>query len=146
MIRHAAAAAALAFTFAGTAGAGPVPLSMGEWVMDISVEFLGDTSTDSFAECLLEEESNLDVADLVIGLSGGENCTAQDVVHTGGSATVRISCAVEDGFTGGTFALTHTPESLSMTGTAELSSRLWEGTRPASMSVTGYRAGACPAE
>lgn len=146
MIRHAAAAAALAIAFAGAAGAGTVPLSMGEWAVDLSFEFLGDAETDAFTECLLEEESNMEVADLVIAMSGGENCTAQDVVHSNGAATLRISCAVEEGMSGGTFAVKHTPETLSITGQVQLSSPEWDTTMPANMSIIGYRAGACPAE
>lgn len=146
MIRHAAAVAALAFTFAGAAGAGPVPLSMGEWAVDLSFEFLGDAETDAFTECLLEEESNMEVGDLVIAMSGGENCTAQDVVHSNGAATLRISCAVPEGVSGGAFAVQHTPETLSITGVVDLTSPEWETTMPANMSITGRRVGACPAE
>ncbi|MFN7179453.1 DUF3617 domain-containing protein [Hyphomonas sp.] len=146
MIRHAAAAAALAITFAGAAGAGPVPLSMGEWAVDLSFEFLGDTEADAFTECLLEEESNMEVADLVIAMSGGEECTAQDVVHKDGAATLRISCAVQEGMSGGTFAVKHTPETLSITGKVDITSPEWDTTMPANMSIIGYRAGACPAE
>lgn len=145
MIRH-AAAATLALTLAGAAAAGPVPLSMGEWTVSLSYEFLGDTESDGFAECLLEEESNLDVTDLVIAMTAGENCAASDVVHTPGKATLRLSCGVEEGMAGGTFVVSHTPETLNITGTLQLTSQNWESTQPANVSITGSRTGACPAQ
>lgn len=145
MIRH-AAAAALAFTLAGTAVAGPVPLSVGKWTVTQSFEYLGKTETDTFAECLLPEESNLDLTVLVSAMAGGENCTASDVVHTSGQATLRLSCSVEDGMSGGSFAVSHTPETFNITGAIEFTSPNWESTVPANMTITGARIGACPAK
>lgn len=143
MIRY--AAAALTFTLAGAVSAEPIPLTQGDWDVDMTFDFLGESITESYAECLLDFETNMEATELAAELAGGADCTAHDVVQTPGKVSMRLACPASVGMTAAWLVLSHTPETLDISGTVEVSAPEW-GAMNGQLSITAARTGVCPAE